>query len=160
MRKLAKIGQAFRSQAGALPFGRLHRDCWSAFYFGAGSKAYDASRQEGAQAALEQLLQDFSKGPPKQGHVDFFGAAPGYPTLLTHKARMLLRQADVVLYNKLVDPHILELAHHEAMIIEVGGTGSGGSIAQSDINQLIIDHGHTGAQVVRLKSGDPAFFVD
>ena len=42
---------------------------------------------------------------------------------------MLLREADVVLYDKLVDPHVLELAHHEAMIIEVGGTGSGGSMA-------------------------------
>ena len=156
--KLAKIGQAFRSQAGALPFGRVRRDFWSAFYFGTGPKAYDASGQEGAQAALDQLLQDFSKGAPKQGRVDFVGAGPGDPTLLTHKARVLLHEADVVLYDKLVDRHILELARREAVMLEVGKTGFGESMAQSDINQLIIDHVHTGAQVVRLKSGDPTVF--
>ena len=99
------------------PFGRVRHDFSSAFYFGTGPKAYYASKQEGAQAALDQLLQNFSKGSSKQSHVDFVGAASDYPTLLTHKAQMLLQEAEVVLYNKLVDPHVLELAHREAVII-------------------------------------------
>ena len=156
--KLAKIGQAFRPHVDALTFGRVRRDFWSAFYFGSGSAAYDATGPEGAQAALDKLLQDFTQQAPKPGHVDFVGAGPGDPTLLTCKARMLLHEADVVLYDRLVDPRILELARREALLIEVGKTGFGSSMAQSEINQLIIDHVGRGAQVVRLKSGDPSVF--
>ena len=158
MGKLAKIGQAFRPQADALPFGRARRDFWSAFYFGSDPTAYDASGPEGAQAALNELLQVFTQHSPKQGHVDFVGAGPGDPTLLTHKARLLLDEADVVLYDRLVDPRILELARREALVIEVGKTGFGPSMAQNEINQLIIDHVGRGVQVVRLKSGDPSVF--
>tara|TARA_B110000503_G_scaffold64683_1_gene101845 strand:+ start:1543 stop:2937 length:1395 start_codon:yes stop_codon:yes gene_type:complete len=156
--KLAKIGQAFRPHADALPFGRVRRDFWSAFYFGSGPTAYDASGPDGAQAALNELLQVFAQQTPKQGHVDFVGAGPGDPTLLTHKARLLLDEADVVLYDRLVDPRILELARREALVIEVGKTGFGPSMAQNEINQLIIDHVGRGVQVVRLKSGDPSVF--
>ena len=81
----------------------MRRDFWSAFYFGSGPTAYDASGPEGAQAALDELLQDFSQQGPTHGHVDFVGAGPGDPTLLTHKARMLLHEANVVLYDRLVD---------------------------------------------------------
>ena len=156
--KLAKIGQAFRPHADALPFGRVRRDFWSAFYFGSGPAAYDTSGPEGAQAALDKLLQDFTQQAPKPGHVDFVGAGPGDPTLLTHKARTLLHEADVVLYDRLVDPCILELARREALLIEVGKTSFGASMAQIEINQLIIDHVGRGVQVVRLKSGDPSLF--
>ncbi len=90
--------------------------------------------------------------------MDFVGAGPGDPTLLTHKARLLLDEADVVLYDRLVDQRILELARREALVIEVGKTGFGPSMAQNEINQLIIDHVGRGVQVVRLKSGDPSVF--
>jgi uroporphyrin-III C-methyltransferase/precorrin-2 dehydrogenase/sirohydrochlorin ferrochelatase len=62
----------------------------------------------------------------------------------------------VVLYDRLVDPRILELARREALVIEVGKTGFGPSMAQNEINQLLIDHVGRGVQVVRLKSGDPS----
>jgi len=136
----------------------VRRDFWSDFYFASGPTAYDASGPDGAQAALNELLQVFTQHTPKQGHVDFVGAGPGDPTLLTHKARLLLDEADVVLYDRLVDPRILELARREALVIEVGKTGFGPSMAQNEINQLIIDHVGRGVQVVRLKSGDPSVF--
>ena len=136
----------------------MRRDFWSAFYFGSGPTAYDTSGPEGAQAALVGLLQDFSQQGPRHGHVDFVGADPGDPTLLTHKARTLLHEADVVLYDRLVDPRILELARREALVIEVGKTAFGPSMAQNEINRLIIDHVSRGVQVVRLKSGDPSVF--
>ena len=60
--------------------------------------------------ALHEMLTEFEDTSPKQGHVDLVGAGPGDPTLLTHKARILLHEADVILHDRLVDPRILELA--------------------------------------------------
>ena len=64
----------------------------------------------------------------------------------------------MVLHDRLVDPRILELARREATMIEVGKTGFGQAVAQGDIHQLMLAHVAQGAQVVRLKSGDPTVF--
>lgn len=155
---LASIGQTFRSLAEALPFGRIRRDFWSRFYFSKGPAAYDAEGVAGAKRVLHELLAEFKSASPKPGHVDFVGAGPGDPTLLTHRARVLLHEADVILHDRLVDRHILELARREATLIEVGKTGFGQAMAQDDIHHLIVEHVARGAQVLRLKSGDPTVF--
>lgn len=155
---LASIGQTFRSLAGALPFGRIRRDFWSRFYFSKGPAAYDAEGVAGAKRVLHELLAEFKSASPKQGHVDFVGAGPGEPALLTQKARVLLHEADVILHDRLVDRRILELARREATMIEVGKTGFGPAMAQEDIHHLIVEHVAQGAQVLRLKSGDPTVF--
>ena len=155
---LASIGQTFRSLAEALPFGRIRRDFWSRFYFSKGPAAYDAEGVAGAKRVLHELLAEFKSASPKPGHVDFVGAGPGDPTLLTHRARVLLHEADVILHDRLVDRRILELARREATLIEVGKTGFGQAMAQDDIHHLIVEHVARGAQVLRLKSGDPTVF--
>ena len=155
---LASIGQTFRSLAEALPFGRIRRDFWSRFYFSKGPAAYDAEGVAGAKRVLHELLAEFKSASPKQGHVDFVGAGPGEPALLTQKARVLLHEADVILHDRLVDRRILELARREATLIEVGKTGFGQAMAQDDIHHLIVEHVARGAQVLRLKSGDPTVF--
>jgi len=155
---LASIGQTFRSLAEALPFGRIRRDFWSRFYFSKGPAAYDAEGVAGAKRVLHELLAEFKSASPKPGHVDFVGAGPGDPALLTHKARVLLHEADVILHDRLVDRRILELARREATVIEVGKTGFGPAMAQDDIHHLIVEHVARGAQVLRLKSGDPTVY--
>ena len=155
---LASIGQTFRSLAEALPFGRIRRDFWSRFYFSKGPAAYGAEGVAGAKRVLHELLAEFKSASPKPGHVDFVGAGPGDPALLTHKARVLLHEADVILHDRLVDRRILELARREATMIEVGKTGFGQAMAQDDIHHLIVEHVARGAQVLRLKSGDPTVF--
>jgi uroporphyrin-III C-methyltransferase len=97
-----------------------------------------------------------AEGPTK-GHVHFVGAGPGDPDLLTLKARKLLHNADVVIYDRLVSAEVLELARREALLIEVGKTPFGQSWKQEDINALLVEHG-AHAQVVRLKSGDSGVF--
>ena len=155
---LASIGQTFRSLAEALPFGRIRRDFWSRFYFSKGPAAYGAEGVAGAKRVLHELLAEFKSASPKPGHVDFVGAGPGDPALLTHKARVLLHEADVILHDRLVDRRILELARREATMIEVGKTGFGQAMAQDNIHHLIVKHVARGAQVLRLKSGDPTVF--
>ncbi|MCB5198324.1 siroheme synthase CysG [Loktanella sp. TSTF-M6] len=155
---LARIGKTFRSAVDVLPMGRVRRDFWSAFYFDAGPKALEAGGEEAILPTLNTLLDDAINTPAKVGHVDLVGAGPGDPDLLTLKARRALDTADVVIYDRLVTPEILELARREALMIDAGKEGFGSAMAQDDIDALIVQHAQDGHHVVRLKSGDPTVF--
>lgn len=154
---LARIGKTFRKASYALSFGRARRDFWRAFYFDAGPKAI-AQGQEQVLPALNTLLDDHLNKTAREGHVAFVGGGPGDPELLTLKARRALDEADVVIYDRLITPEILELARREATMIDVGKEGFGVHTPQEDINALLVEHAQTGAQVVRLKSGDATVF--
>src|SRR6266540_1677974 len=86
------------------------------------------------------------------------GAGPGDPGLLTLRAYDLLRSADLIVYDYLVDPDVLELAAAAAERRYVGKVGGGKHTPQSEINQLLIAQARAGRRVVRLKSGDPFVF--
>jgi uroporphyrin-III C-methyltransferase/precorrin-2 dehydrogenase/sirohydrochlorin ferrochelatase len=107
-------------------------------------------------ALIEALLA--GDRPPPGGRVALIGAGPGDPDLLTLQARKLLHVADVVLYDRLVDKRILELARREAVLVEVGKTHAGESWKQAEIDALMVEKARAGAFVVRLKSGDPLIF--
>ncbi len=92
------------------------------------------------------------------GHVHFVGAGPGDPDLLTVKALKALASADVVIHDRLISPEILALAGQNARMIDVGKKGFGPSTAQDDINRRLVVEAARGAQVVRLKAGDPGIF--
>jgi uroporphyrin-III C-methyltransferase len=77
--------------------------------------------------------------------------------LLTRRGADLLSRADVVIYDRLVTPEILELARPGAELIDVG-KDPGESGAQAAINDALIEHGRAGRNVVRLKGGDPFVF--
>lgn len=104
-----------------------------------------------AQAELEQ------RGP-ESGTVALVGAGPGDPELLTLKAVRLLQAADVVLYDDLVGPLVLDVARREAKKMLVGKTGYRPSCKQDDINALMVGLARQGKRVVRLKGGDPLIF--
>ncbi len=92
------------------------------------------------------------------GKVYLVGAGPGDPGLLTIKAADLLKAADCVIYDYLVNPAILSYAASHAEKIYVGKIGCGHSWKQDDINQLMIAKAHEHRLVVRLKGGDPFVF--
>jgi len=154
---LARIGKTFREASFALPFGRARRDFWRDYYFSAGPKAI-AGSEENLQPALDALLDKHLGKTARAGHIAFVGGGPGDPELLTLKARRALDEADVVIYDRLITPEILELARREAVMIDVGKEGFGPSTSQDHINALLVEHALTGAQVVRLKSGDATVF--
>lgn len=155
---LARIGKAFRSAAEVLPMGRRRRDFWADYYFNAGPRAMDQGGETAVEAALPPLLEQYQHRAERDGHVAFVGAGPGDPELLTLKARKALDAADVVIHDRLAGSEILELARREAVLVEAGKAGFGPSTPQEEINRLIIAHASTGAQVVRLKDGDPGIF--
>ena len=155
--RLARIGKGFRRMAEALPFGRARRDFWRDYYFDTGPRALERG-EEDVSAALKSLLSSHLGRDARSGHVHFVGGGPGDPELLTLKARRILDEADVVIHDRLISPEILELARREALMIDAGKEGFGPSMAQEDINALIVEHARQGAQVVRLKSGDATVF--
>ena len=86
------------------------------------------------------------------------GAGPGDPELLTLKAINALGEADVVLYDALVNPEILKHVPLEAVKIYVGKRKNKHEYSQEQINNLIVDYAFTNGRVVRLKGGDPFVF--
>nr|WP_272214655.1 uroporphyrinogen-III C-methyltransferase [Marinicella sp. W31]MDC2880285.1 uroporphyrinogen-III C-methyltransferase [Marinicella sp. W31] len=95
---------------------------------------------------------------PQAGNVTLVGAGPGDPELLTLKAVRALQSADVILFDDLISPEILELARREAKRMLVGKRGGRKSCRQEDINRMMLDLARAGRRVVRLKSGDPSVF--
>ena len=91
------------------------------------------------------------------GHVSLVGAGPGDPALLTRKAVMRLRAADLVLYDALVDERVLRLARR-AQRFFVGKRAGRHALSQTAIHAVMIRAAKRGRRVVRLKGGDPFVF--
>jgi len=92
------------------------------------------------------------------GMVYLVGAGPGDTGLLTLRGAELLRRADVVVYDALVNAELLQLAPKTAEVIYGGKRAKEQAISQSELNQLLISKAKAGKTVVRLKGGDPYVF--
>ncbi len=96
--------------------------------------------------------------PTCLGKVYLVGAGPGDPGLLTVKGKVLLENADVVIYDALVSPQILAMINPDAEKINAGKRRGRHSLVQEETTQLLIEKAQTNAVVVRLKGGDPFVF--
>lgn len=92
------------------------------------------------------------------GHVWIVGAGPGSLDYLTLQAFHCLRQAEVLIYDALSDPRLLDWVPTACEVIGVGKRGGQPSIAQGEINRLLVAQAQSGKTVVRLKGGDPFIF--
>ncbi len=94
----------------------------------------------------------------QRGKVYLIGAGPGDPGLITVRGLEVLRCADVVVYDRLIAPALLDEARPDAARIYVGKEHSHHTLPQADINALLIEHACHGEVVARLKGGDPFIF--
>jgi len=92
------------------------------------------------------------------GKVYIVGAGPGDPELLTLKALRLIKSADVILYDRLINQEILLFAKPDCELVYVGKEDGKHTIEQEKINELLLKYAHTREVVVRLKGGDPFIF--
>jgi uroporphyrin-III C-methyltransferase/precorrin-2 dehydrogenase/sirohydrochlorin ferrochelatase len=155
--RLASTGEVLRERiAKTVAPGFARRDFWQRFFFGSIRDSFLAGDQSAYARELEAALAGDSS--PPAGRVSLVGAGPGDPELLTLKAQRKLIEADVIIYDRLVGPSILELARRDAIRIPVGKTAYEPSPRQSEINAILIGEAKAGRRVVRLKGGDPYVF--
>jgi uroporphyrin-III C-methyltransferase/precorrin-2 dehydrogenase/sirohydrochlorin ferrochelatase len=136
---------------------RARRSFWEAFTREAFTRP-GAIPSESIRAELLDGIAEPSGGDKALGTVLLVGAGPGDPELLTLKAVRALQSADVVLFDDLVSPAIVETARREAARITVGKRGQKPSCGQDEISALLVKLAREGKKVVRLKGGDPTIF--
>ncbi len=92
------------------------------------------------------------------GKVYLVGAGPGDPDLITVKGLRLVQQADVIVYDRLIAPELLNAARPDAERIDAGKEPTKHRLSQDSINDVVIAKAQAGKMVVRLKGGDPFVF--
>lgn len=101
---------------------------------------------------------DGERGKGGPGNVFLVGTGPGDPELLTLKALKVIQNADLVLYDRLVSNDVMDLVGSDAKLLYVGKTAGYHSRTQEEIHELLLSFAEVGANVVRLKGGDPLVF--
>ena len=157
--KLGAFSEKFREKVKQSLNGvTARRYFWEDVLDGDIAEMVEKGQDSKADAAFETALTAAAENNQVQGQVYLVSAGPGDPDLLTFRALRLMQKADVVVYDRLVSPQILELVRRDAEKIYVGKAKSNHSLPQDDINQLMVDEAKKGNRVVRLKGGDPFIF--
>lgn len=164
--KLADLARSLRDKVkGTLPSVEARKEYWELVFR---SHAAEHALQGNLEAATESALELLASAGTPQGSVALVGAGPGDPELITLKALRLIQSADVILYDKLANPALLDYARRDAEFVFVGKQGpkpgspptrpDNRSNQQHTINERIVAHAQDGKNVVRLKGGDPFIY--
>ncbi|KAK1302680.1 Uroporphyrinogen-III C-methyltransferase [Acorus calamus] len=144
---------------------RLQRESWLLPTTTHSSSSNDIALQLPELKRLLQVLKERrgrdSEGGSfgnRPGRVSLVGTGPGDPELLTVKAIRAVEAADLVLYDRLVSNEVLGLVRVDARLLYVGKTAGYHSRTQEEIHELLLSFAEAGANVVRLKGGDPLVF--
>lgn len=157
--RLAQFAESFRSAVAAIvPDGRSRRAFWDGVFDGPVARAVLAGDERAARETMLSLVNRRGAQEAREGSVAIVGAGPGDPDLLTLKALAALQDADVVVYDRLVGPEILDRARRDAERIHVGKAKGDHTADQDQINALLLEQARAGKRVVRLKGGDPVVF--
>jgi uroporphyrin-III C-methyltransferase/precorrin-2 dehydrogenase/sirohydrochlorin ferrochelatase len=158
---LARFMGAQRERVRRTLGAAARRRFWERIAHGPVARLVLGGEESRAREGLERELLAARLGAPNAaaaaGEVWLIGAGPGDPDLLTLRALQLLQEADVILYDRLVSPQILERARRDAERIFVGKE-SGEPARQQRINELLVQLARQGKRVARLKGGDPFVF--
>ena len=156
--RLAAIAGKFRDQI-KKHFTHIERRrfFWEKVLQGPFAEMVHAGKEKAAEDYLLRTLHA-EKDEAPLGEVYLVGAGPGNPDLLTFRALQLMQQADVVVYDRLVSPEILDMVRRDASRIYAGKERSNHSLPQETINHLLVRLAKEGKRVLRLKGGDPFIF--
>lgn len=159
--RLAAFMGKSRALVGAtLNDARARRRFWERVLEGPIAEMVLANNEPAAEAALVSEIEGETAGKDiaPSGEVYLVGAGPGNPDLLTFRALRLMQKADVVLYDRLVGPGVIDLVRREAERIYVGKRRADHTLPQEEIGELLVRLAQSGKRVLRLKGGDPFIF--
>jgi len=155
--RLAELIAKFRSKVKEkITVPQARRGFWENTLQGPISELVFSGREADAEKLVEKALADTEN--VSRGEVYLVGAGPGDPDLLSFRALRLMQQADVVLYDRLVAPEILDLVRREAERLYVGKRRAYHAVRQEEINETLARLALEGKRVLRLKGGDPFIF--
>ena len=156
------IGRWRKTIHGRIAEFPLRRRFWERVVDGPIGALVLAGRDDEAEAALKNIADPSAfagaQAGRAEGKVTLVGAGPGDPDLLTIKALRALQDADIIFYDELVSPEVLDRARRDAARVPVGRRVGKPGIGQDAINRLLIDAAQSGQRAVRLKGGDPFIF--
>jgi uroporphyrin-III C-methyltransferase/precorrin-2 dehydrogenase/sirohydrochlorin ferrochelatase len=153
---LGRLAREIRATVrAAIPEFLARRRFWERAFRG---PAVELAARGDVAGARRALMKSLNAEEPASGAVWLVGAGPGDPELLTLKALRLLRDADVVVHDRLVSAAVLGHARRDVRLIDVGKARGGGPDSQSAIENILIEEARRGHRVVRLKGGDPFVF--
>jgi len=159
--ELAELAGRWRARVSdRLRDGGARRRFWERVFSGPVSDAALAGRTIEADHIISRTLTAAAAAGnlPAPGIAWLVGAGPGDPGLLTLRALQVAQEADVVLYDRLVSPQVLELTRRDAERMAVGKMPGGHCVSQEEISALLVRLVGEGRKVCRLKGGDPFIF--
>jgi uroporphyrin-III C-methyltransferase/precorrin-2 dehydrogenase/sirohydrochlorin ferrochelatase len=157
--RLAFLAEKFRGKVKQhFTESSQRRIFWEQVFQGPIAEMVFAGREDQASNALSKAIESSTVDTRPRGEVYLVGGGPGNPDLLTFRALRLMQQADVVVYDNLVTPPILEMTRRDADRIFVGKQRANHAMRQEEINDLLVKLAKEGKRVLRLKGGDPFIF--
>ena len=156
---LAAVAGRLRDLAAHRLAPRARRDLWRWVFDGPVRVRHARGGERAAAGMIKDAIMAGTLPDAAPAAVALVGAGPGSKDLITLRGVQRLQEADVIFYDRLVDPEVLELARRDAERVYVGKAPGAHSMTQSQINGLIVAAARQGKRVVRLKCGDPGVFA-
>ncbi len=155
---LVSLAGRLRDEVAARIAPSKRRAFWAWAFTGGPRRAHARGAEDEAARLLKSAIAKGEAGETG-GFVSLVGAGPGSRDLITLRGVQRLQEADVIFYDRLVDPDLLELARRDAERVYVGKAPGAHSWPQDRINGVITAAARAGKRVVRLKCGDPGIFA-
>ncbi len=156
---LAALAGRLRGQAAARLGPRMRRDLWRWVFNGPVRDTHARGAERAAAEMIKQAISTAQIPAPAPSAVALVGAGPGSADLITLRGIQRLQEADIIFYDRLIAPDLLELARRDAERVYVGKAPGCHSWPQDKICDLLVAAARQGKRVVRLKCGDPGIFA-
>lgn len=156
---LAALAGRLRDQAAMRLGPRERRDLWRWVFGGPVRRTHASGAERVAAQMIKKAIESGDIGEADVGSVALVGAGPGAKDLITLRGVQRLQEADVIYYDRLIDPEILDLARRDAERVYVGKAPGCHHWPQDKISNVIVSAARQGKRVVRLKCGDPGVFA-
>jgi uroporphyrin-III C-methyltransferase/precorrin-2 dehydrogenase/sirohydrochlorin ferrochelatase len=156
---LAALAGRLRDRASARLAPRARRDLWRWVFAGPVRRTHTKGGEREAARMIKHAIDTAGFGVEAKGSVALVGAGPGSKDLITLRGVQRLQEADVIYYDRLIDPEILDLARRDAERVYVGKAPGCHHWPQEKISGVLLAAARQGKRVVRLKCGDPGVFA-